>query len=816
MIFADVILPLALPHRTYTYAVPDEFKEVIAPGQRVEAPFGKSKLYSGIVEKVHQTAPSYRVKDIISIIDEVAFLRPEHLQFWDWMARYYCCTMGEILLAALPGNMKLGSETTLLLNADTEHDMTELSADEYLIAEALMLQNEITIEDARKILNKKTILPVIQKLIHRGILMIREELQEKYKPRKIMAVRWADPWRSEPDRVGEVFELVKSEPQHQVLLALIQLLRQQVWVGKKELIRAAGTSESPLTSLVKQEILEVYEREVGRMPTYQDTLHAPGGLSPAQSAALSGIHQHFSAGKKVVLLKGITGSGKTQVYIQMIQETLLQGGQVLYLLPEIALTTQIVERMRRVFGGDIAIFHSKVNANERVEVWRKAATGQPVILAPRSGLFLPFSNLQLIIVDEEHDPAYKQYDPAPRYHARDTAIYLAHQSGANVVLGTATPSVETWHNAITGKYGLVTLDERYGGVELPELQLTDLRQQLMKRTMHGAVLGAPLYEAIKNALDQREQVILFQNRRGYAPILQCQVCAWNSMCRHCDVSLTYHKYYHKLRCHYCNYQADVPETCPACGSAKLTMLGAGTEKIEDELQVLFPAARIARMDMDTAGTRSGLNHLLNDFEEREIDILVGTQMVAKGLDFENVALVGVINADQMLRFPDFRSGERAFQLITQASGRAGRRAKRGSVIIQAYNPEHPVLKEIMAGSYEAFAERELKERQEFRYPPFVRLIQVTIQHKEDKTAAAAAGWVAASVRDKLGAERVSGPTLPVVPRVRNYYQQVILIKMEKNNDLLVHAKQLLGHIKEQLTVRQGWSQVKMVIDVDPT
>lgn len=814
MLYADIILPLALPKRTYTYSVPADLESVIAPGQRVEVPFGQSKLYSGIVDKVHDIYPGHRVKDVISVLDELSFIALDQLRLWDWISGYYCCTMGEVMLAALPGNMKLSSETKIMLNPDYGDDLSELSAEEYLIAEALHLQSEISIEDARKILNKKTVLPVIQRLLHRGILFLREELQEKYKPKKLMAVRWCEPYRSNPEAIKNVFDVVKSEQQQQVLMAYLQLSRTEPYIGRRALLKKAGTSDSPLVTLAKNEILEIYEREVSRTADYQAELTGNGTLSPQQSTALSEINRHFREGRRVTLLQGVTGSGKTQVYTELIRETLLQGGQALYLLPEIALTTQIVSRLQKVFGGDVSIYHSKVNANERVEVWKKAAAGQPVILAARSGLFLPFKNLQLIIVDEEHDPSFKQYEPAPRYHARDTAIYLAHLYGANVLLGSATPSVESWYNAHSGKYGMVEMKERFGGLQMPELEAVDLRVQYKKKLMHG-MFSATLLEAMKTALEKGEQVILFQNRRGYAPALQCQTCGWTSMCNNCDVSLTYHKHHHRLRCHYCNFQTEVPETCPACGSGKLTMMGFGTEKIEDELKILIPEARIARMDLDTAGTRNNLINLLNDFEEKEIDILVGTQMVTKGLDFDNVALVGVMSADQLVRFPDFRSGERGFQLITQVAGRAGRKNKRGKVLIQAYDPAHPVIAEVLKGDYTLFVERELRERQEFKYPPYLRLIHVTVQHKDDKITAAAAAWLAASLRDKLGPARVLGPVLPAIPRIRNYFQQHIMLKLEKNTDIIVNSKRLIKHMNEVLVGKKGWSQVRVVIDVDP-
>lgn len=814
MLYADVILPLALPNRTYTYSVPVSLEKDIAVGLRVEAPFGQSKLYSGIVARVHDQAPPHKVKEIISVIDDFSVVTFSQLALWEWISNYYCCTLGEVMSAALPGNMKLTSETRLTLNTAYTDDLSELGAEEYLIAEALHLQPEISIDEARKILNKKTVLPVIQRLLHRGVLFIREELQEKYKPRKVMVVRWCEPYRSDPETIKTVFDIAKNEQQVQVLMAYIQLSRNQPMVTKRELLRKSATSDSPLATLAKNNILDIYEREVSRIADYQEELTGAGALSALQRKALSEVNTYFSSGKKVVLLHGVTGSGKTQLYIELIRETLLQGGQALYLLPEIALTTQIVSRLQRVFGGDIAVFHSKINTNERVDVWREVANGKPVVLAARSGLFLPFSNLQLVIVDEEHDPSFKQYDPAPRYHARDAAIYLASQNGANILLGSATPGVESYYNASTGKYGLVELTERFGGLQMPEIETVDLKEQHKKKLMHGIFSGT-LIDALKVAIENKEQAILFQNRRGYAPVLECATCGWTCMCKNCDVSLTYHKHQHRLRCHYCSYHVEVPEICPACGSGKLSMMGFGTEKIEDELKVFLPEARIARMDLDTAGTKNNLLALLSDFEAREVDILVGTQMVTKGLDFENVALVGVLSADQLVRFPDFRSGERAFQLITQVAGRAGRKKKRGKVLIQAYATTHPVVLDVLDGDFQRFMNRELEERKTFNYPPFVRLIHLSVQHKDDKITAASAAFLAARLRGKLGPERVLGPVLPVVARIRNYFGQNIMMKLEKNNAMLTGTKQLIKIAVEELVGKPGWSQVRVVVDVDP-
>ncbi|MCC6459921.1 MAG: primosomal protein N', partial [Saprospiraceae bacterium] len=778
MTYVDVILPLALPKRCYTYAVPDELAPLVQTGLRVEVPFGKNKLYSGIIERVHTDQPDYRVKPVVAVLDETPVVNTPQLRLWQWLADYYCCTLGEVMSAALPGHLKLTSETKLVANPAFGDDFSELDSDEYLLAEALLLQGEISIDDVRKILNTKTVFPVVQRLLAKGVLSLREDLQEKYRPKKVMALRLAEPYRSNQDLLRPVLdELEKYERQTDVLLAFLQLQQKSSFVRRQEVLDKADASESAIRSLVKKNILELYEREVSRVAGFEDELAEAGALSEQQRQALTELHAHFRD-KSTVLLHGVTGSGKTRVYLELMREVLLQGGQVLYLLPEIGLTTHIISRLQRVFGADVAVYHSKINYQERVEVWRAAASGKPVLLAARSGLFLPFQNLQLIIVDEEHDPSFKQYDPNPRYNARDTAIYLAGLYGAKVLLGTATPSVESYFNAQSGKYGLVEMTERFGGLRMPEIRAVDLRELHKTKQMQG-IFSPALLEGLKAALARGEQAILFQNRRGYSPILECQLCGWTAQCRHCDVSLTYHKHINRLRCHYCGYQQDPATVCPACHSGKVGLLGFGTEKIEDELKLFLPEARIGRLDLDTAGTKNSLTTILNDFEEKRLDILVGTQMVTKGLDFEHVGIVGVLGADQLIRFPDFRAGERAYQLLTQVAGRAGRKHKQGQVLVQAWDPGHPVLKEVIRHDFAGFFAREIQERQDFRYPPFVRLIHITLQHKDEKIVHQAAALFGKLLRQSMG-ERVLGPVLPQVPRIRNYYGQQILLKLEKS------------------------------------
>ena len=811
--YADIILPLALPKRTYTYAVPDSVADIVRPGIRVEVQFGRNKVYSGLVEKIHENKPDYAVKPIISVLDEISMVSLRQLELWDWMAQYYCSSLGEVMSAALPGRLKLSSETRIVRNDNFGDNFSDFDDEEYLIAEALLIQKEISVDDARKILNKKTVFQVIQRLLNRGVLYLREDLQEKYQSRKVTGVRMGPRLRGQESLMREVFEELQSrDRQLEIMMAFLVLEKSRPFVRKRELLDRAEATDSTLRTLVKKGILEFYDQEVSRLGGFGSEVAEADALTSQQEQALAEIDSHFDH-KNVVLLSGVTGSGKTRVYVELIQRAVREGGQALYLLPEIALTTQIISRLQKVFGDDVIVYHSKINSQERVEVWKAAQAGKSVILAARSGLFLPFRNLKLIVVDEEHDPSFKQYDPAPRYHARDAAVYLAGLYGAKTLLGTATPSLETWHNVLSGKYGLVEMKERFSGVEMPDISVVDLREQLKTRQMQS-IFSKPLLEKLTQTIANGEQAILFQNRRGYAPVLKCEVCDWNAMCRHCDVSLTYHKLTNRLRCHYCGYTDNPAVVCPACGSGKLSLKGFGTEKIEDELRIFLPDARIARMDMDTAGARSGLVAMLNDFEERRIDILVGTQMVTKGLDFENVGFVGVLAADSLTRFPDFRAGERAFQLLTQVAGRAGRKKKRGQVLIQAYDPGHPVITEVLKHDFDTFVKRELAERQEFHYPPYYRLIHLELRHKDPQTVNAAAAWFAAALREKLG-ERVLGPVIPNIARVRGAFGQDIMLKLEKKADILNGSKQLIRQITELMNGKPGFSQVVVSVDVDP-
>ena len=811
--YVRVILPLALP-RAYTYYVPEELQSQVRFGVRVEVQFGKSKYYAALVVEVLQNmADGHKLKAISAVLDEEALITPIQVKMWEWMAGYYCCTLGEIMHAALPANLKLSSETILTLNPLFNEDFTDLDDQAYLIAEALTIQNEITISDVQKILNRKTVYPIIKTLIDTQVIYLKEELKHKYQPKKVACLQLQEPYRSEPGTLTRAFDLVsRSERQTQALMAYIQLDKKQEFVRRQDVYKLVDVDSSVLKALEKKGIMAFYDRKVSRLGNYEEETVEALELSGQQAAALEQINAHFAA-KQVVLLHGVTGSGKTRVYIELIQKVIADGGQVLYLLPEIALTTQIISRLQKIFGDDVAVYHSRLNNQERVEIWQSVLQGKPVTLGARSALFMPFQQLDLIIVDEEHDPSYKQNDPSPRYQGRDTAIYLALLHKAKVLLGTATPSIESYYNAKMGKYGLVEMQERFGGIQLPEIVVADAKTELQQRKLQ-AHFTTTLIDELKAALGRGEQAILFQNRRGFAPYYQCQTCAWHSECIHCDVSLTYHKLHHNLKCHYCGYQTKLPVSCPACGSKELMIKGFGTEKIEDDIKIYLPDAKVGRMDLDTARSKQSFARIINDFEEGRVDILVGTQMVTKGLDFENVGVVGVLSADQLLQFPDFRAAERAFQLMTQVSGRAGRKHKRGRVIIQAFNPAHPVIANVVRTDFMSLYLREIQERQAFSYPPYFRLIHITLKHRKPKVLNEGAKLYALQLKEKLG-ERVLGPAVPYISRIRGYYLLTILIKLEKDRKLIHFTKQVIQEAAADVKKKEGLSGVRINIDVDP-
>ncbi|MBT6515966.1 MAG: primosomal protein N' [Crocinitomicaceae bacterium] len=815
--FVDVILPVAVP-KLYTYRVPVELTGFVISGQRVIVEFGKRKRYSAIIRKVHGVAPmAYQAKYIEAILDPLPIVTEDQFKFWEWIATYYMCTIGEVMLAALPSALKLASETRIVSNPDFNRDYQQLTDSEYLIVEAIEIRNVLSLLEISEILDQKTVYPLIKSLLEKKAVLVEEELINKYKPKIDKYVRLTADYTSE-ESLKNVFDALERAPKQ--LELLMQLISQSKMFGhspievkKNSLQKAAGASSAQTAQLVKKGIIEIYEKEIGRIESYDGSLTPFNELSNQQAVALKEIDHAFKS-KQVCLLHGVTSSGKTNVYVEKIKETIAAGGKVLYLLPEIALTTQIINRLKKYFGNCIGVYHSKFNANERVEIWNNVLSGKgyDIIIGARSALFLPFKNLDLVIIDEEHENSFKQYDPNPRYHARDAAIVLANISNAKVILGTATPSIETYWSATQGRFGHVKMKKRFGGIQLPEIFCADIQEERRKKKIKG-VFTTFLSNAMKIALENGEQIILFQNRRGYAPQWSCDDCGVVPQCSRCDVSLTYHKFQKKLNCHYCGYSINPPSKCDACGSQKLAMIGFGTEKIEEDLALQLPKAKIARMDLDTTRSKSAYQKLLAGFENREIDILVGTQMVTKGLDFDNVALVGVLNADQMLGFPDFRAFERAYQLMAQVSGRAGRKRKRGKVIIQTRNPNHWIIQKVIANDYEAMYHQELLERKNFNYPPFYRLIQLTVKHRDKNLTEDGARELVKLLQVELKGW-VLGPEFPSIARIRNFYLMNVLIKFDRKaspTKIKRYINDSIGKLKQNKTFKSCIVKV----DIDP-
>ncbi len=812
-IFVEVILPLAIS-KTYTYRVPFEIGKQVEIGKRVVVQFGKSKIYTAIIYKISEIPPAlYEAKYIIDVLDDEPIVNPFQLALWKWISEYYLCYLGEVMQAALPAALKLASETRITLNHSAEFDKDTLSDKEFLILDALELHSELRVSDISKLLGQKTVFPLLRSLFEKNIIVISEEISEKFKPRK-KAFITLNPFYNDPANRKGLFDVLERAPkQLGLVLAYYKLEKHQAEISKADLIETSGSSAAVLKSLLEKEIFVQEDKIVSRLSTEEIETFLKFELNEAQENALKQVRKEFLE-KDVVLLYGETSSGKTQIYIRLIEQMLLEEKQTLYLLPEIALTTQVIERLRQYFGNQVGIYHSKFNDAERAEVWQKVLRGEyKMVLGARSSIFLPFQNLGLIIVDEEHESSYKQYDPAPRYHARDTAIYLAHLHKAKIVLGSATPSLESFYNFKIKKYGFVTLKGRFGGVQSPLIEVVSIAEETKRKTMQSHFTSVLMNE-ITGALGRKEQVILFQNRRGYTPVLLCTTCGYTPKCINCDVSLTFHKSSAKLHCHYCGYKQEVLNACPACGSTKIEQKGFGTEKIEDELQLLFENARIARMDLDSTRSRNSFQLLLNDFEEGRIDILVGTQMVAKGLDFGNVTTIGIISADSMLNYPDFRAFERSFQMLSQVSGRAGRRAKQGKVIIQAYDTSHRVISQVVRNDYEEMFDTEILERRNFHYPPLYRLIQLDVKHKDLSKLVTIAASLAGVLRSQF-ADRILGPEAPLISRIRNYYIQTILIKVEKEGVSVQKIKDALRDILTTFDADPANKGVYIQTDVDP-
>ena len=816
--FVDVLLPLAIP-RTYTYRVPRGLESEVGVGKRVVVPFKTNKLYTGLIQDIHHKAPeAYEARYIDEVLDPMPIVNEKQFKLWKWISEYYICHTGEVMNAALPGGFKLTSETRLVLHPDFEGDYQQLNDKEFMLTEALELRNVLTVEEVAAILDQKRVYPVIRSMVEKRVVLVEEELKERFKPKTVAYVRLTEQASEEAALQMHFDRLEKAPRQLEILMSYVQLSRhfssQREEVKKTVLQDSVGATSALVNQLVKKGIFEVYEREVGRIPETEAS-KKDLTLSDTQQLALNQIEGSFEQ-KQVTLLHGVTASGKTEIYVELIRKVLDEGKQVLFLLPEIALTTQLINRLRRYFGDRVGVFHSRFNQNEKVELWNQLLDVEKgrfdIILGARSSVFLPFSNLGLIIVDEEHEVSFKQFEPSPRYHARDTAVVLAAIHKAKVLLGSATPSVESYHNAKTGKYGLVELTKRYRGGQLPEIWVGDIREATRKREMKG-IFTPLLYEQMKEVLERKQQIILFQNRRGFSPHVICEVCGWTPFCKNCDVGLTYHKAFRYLNCHYCGYSVSMPRECQACGSTRLKLNGFGTEKIEEELGLVLPEVRIARMDLDTTRSKNAYQNIIGEFEDQAIDILVGTQMVTKGLDFRHVGLVGVLNADQMLNFPDFRAFERAYQLMSQVAGRAGRTDQRGKVIIQTYNPNHVIIRQVMHHRYEEMFEQQLLERRNFHYPPYHRLIRVTVRHRDLDKVEHGAGFLAAELRTRFGT-RILGPEFPYVKRVRNQYNKQVMIKIERKASL-GKAKALLKEAMLEVETHPEHKAVRLIVDVDP-
>jgi primosomal protein N' (replication factor Y) len=816
--YVDVIVPLPIASQ-YTYSVPAELEESVQEGCRVVVSFGQKKFYTAIVTKVHYVAPeNYETKDVEEVLETSPVILPTQFRFWEWLSTYYLCTLGDVYKAAMPSGMKLESETLVAYNEEFEATVP-LPKNEQRILDLLNDDKEQCVTQLQKASGLKSILPIIKRLLEKQAIFVKEDLKRNYKPRTEARVRLTEAYSTE-HALRELFDnLGRAKKQLSLLMKYIEL---SGWMGtastlkevsKKDLLDKTGASVSILNSLVEKGVLETYYYEIGRLDKSIKGTLSLNPLNVAQERAFTAIRNSFQE-KSVCLLHGVTSSGKTEIYIHLIEEVLRKGQQVLYLLPEIALTTQITERLKRVFGHRLGVYHSKFPDAERVEIWKKQLTDESydIILGVRSSIFLPFKRLGLIIVDEEHENTYKQQEPAPRYHARSAAIMLASMYGAKVLLGTATPSVESYFNARKGKYGLVQLKERYKEIRLPHIELVDIKELTRQKRMKGP-FSPVLVKEIRSALDRREQVILFQNRRGFAQMVECRTCGWIPKCKNCDVSLTFHKRLNQLTCHYCGYTQSVAASCPACGGVELLNRGIGTERIEEDIQLTFPDVRVARMDLDTTRSRTAYENIIADFEQGKTDILIGTQMISKGLDFNHVNVVGILNADTMLNYPDFRSYERAFQLMAQVAGRAGRKDKQGLVILQTKSPELPVISQVLNNDYEQLYEDQLAERQVFRYPPFYRLIYVYLKHRKEDVLEQAAEMAATLLRTGLG-NRVLGPDKPPIARIQTLFIKKIMIKVELTASM-TKVRDYLKGVQRTLSEDARFRSLIVYYDVDP-
>ena len=819
-LFADLILPVPVP-RLFTYRVPRNMSDMIKVGARVIVQFGKNRVITAVVANIHSNPPAqYQAKYILELLDDEPIITTHQLELFKWVSEYYLCNIGEVLNVAMPAGLKITSQSRIQHNPEFDYEELLTDQERYILDE-IKKHSTLSYEEVARLVNQTNITAIIKSLVGKHAVILFEEVKERCQPKIVKKIRLTSAFTSEGSLMELTASLDKTPKQQDILMRYLSHIPvhnnaalNQKGLDKTVFSKDNGVSDSALKTLVKKGVFEEFEIVVSR---FSDI---PGGASPeinlteSQKTAFEQIHESFSE-KEVVLLHGITGSGKTEVYIELIKQALQSGSQVLFLLPEIALTTQIVVRLRKVFGDQMGIYHSKFSDNERVEVWKGILDGKfQFVVGVRSAIFLPFDNLGLIIVDEEHETSYKQHDPAPRYHARDVAVIMAYMHKAKTLLGSATPSLESYFHARSGRYGLVEMTQRFGNAALPTFLLVDTKKEKKQKTMKNE-FSSVLLQHLESNLTNKEQTILFQNRRGYSPYMQCEECSWISECNNCDVSLTYHMKARELRCHYCGHKEEVPRTCPACGSTRVKTMGYGTEKIEDELHVLLPSARVQRMDLDTTRAKNAYQQIIQEFEQGGTDILVGTQMVSKGLDFDNVSMVGIFDADRIIHFPEFRASERAFQMLTQVSGRAGRRAdKPGKVLIQTANPAQKILERIIQNDYVGMYEAEIAEREQFHYPPFTRLIKITVKHVDESTSKRAAAVLAEKLTVNLGKSRVLGPEPPLVERVRNQFLFDILIKLEREKINFKAAKSFIQEKVIDILTDKTIKGVQIIIDVD--
>ena len=813
--FIDVILPIPL-EKLFTYHVTEAEADFIKPGTRVAVPFGKQKIYTALVLHIHQEEPTaYEAKAIHQILDKTPIVTSQQLKLWSWISRYYMCTLGDVLRAALPSPFLLESETIITLNKDVNIDDSNLKDDEFLVYEALTYQSSLKVADINAIIDRKNSLPVLKRLLEKQVIVVEEELYETYKPKQIRYIKIHDNYLSDEALNNLIDSLSRAPKQREIVLSYFSMsTANKLPIKVLDLIKKSNASSAQIKALIDKDIFQDYHLNVDRVSFENNGIIPSMELNLYQSKTLDEITKSFE-NKYITLLKGVTSSGKTEIYVKLIEQVLLEGKQVLYLVPEIALTSQLVGRLKQYFGNQISVYHSRYSNNERVEVWQHVLEGSEkakIVLGARSAIFLPFNNLGMIIVDEEHEGSYKQFDPAPRYHARDTAIVLASNFKAKTLLGSATPSVESYYNAtVSKKYGLAELNKRYNNVLMPEIELVDIKDKYKRKKMKGH-FSDRLIDEMTEALDNGFQIILFQNRRGFSPIVECNTCGHSPQCTNCDVSLTYHQYKNQLRCHYCGHTRAMLINCLSCGSTELDNKGFGTEQIQEEVSAIFKDIKVARMDLDTTRGKYSYEKIINAFENKEIDVLVGTQMLTKGLDFRNVKLVGVMNADHLLNFPDFRAHERSYQLMQQVAGRAGRTKERGKVLIQTYNPHHKILQQVSVNDYESMFREQLDERYNYKYPPIYRLIKITLRHRDYNKVNDGAEWLAKSLR-QVFKQHVLGPEFPPISRIRNQYHKNILIKIPEQQSL-GKTKEAILKIKNSFLSVKDFRPIKVILNVD--